>query len=236
MKITVWIIAILCCVATAAVAEVPNPAVTGPVATTGTPGNTAHDYIFFASNHDLALHGYVEEEFFIQGAANRYNTPPQTTGTITDSDHPYKTRVVVRRPADAKRFNGTVLVEWDNVTNGFDAENIWFFSWEQMVRAGYAWVGVSAQQVGVNALKTFSTARYGTIDVNQGGTIMADALSFDIFSQAGQAIKHPAAVDVLGGLKPRHVIAIGESQSAQRLSTYVNSINPLARVYDGFIL
>jgi hypothetical protein len=52
-------------------------------------------------------------------------------------DHPYKTRIVVRRPADAKRFNGTVLVEWDNVTNGFDAEKVWFFSWEQMVRAGY---------------------------------------------------------------------------------------------------
>jgi hypothetical protein len=77
-------------------------------------------------------------------------------------DHPYKTRIVVRRPADAKRFNGTVLVEWDNVTNGFDAEKVWFFSWEQMVRTGYAWVGVSAQQFGVNALKTFSTARCAT--------------------------------------------------------------------------
>ena len=41
---------------------------------------------------------------------------------------------------------------------------------------------------------------------------------------------------MLGGLRPRHVIAIDESQSAQRLSTYVNSINPLARVFDGFML
>jgi hypothetical protein len=169
MKTTAWILAILCCFATAAFAEVPNPSVTGPVAATGAHGSAAHDYIFFASNHDLALHGYVEEGFFIQGTANRYNTPPQTTGTITDSDHPYKTRVVVRRPADAKRFNGTVLVEWYNVTNGFDAENMWFFGWEHMLRAGYIWVGVSAQQVGVNALKKFSSARYGTIDVNHGG-------------------------------------------------------------------
>jgi hypothetical protein len=65
---------------------------------------------------------------------------------------------------------------------------------------------------------------------------MADALSYDIFSQAGQAIKSPKGVDVLGGLKPAHVFAIGESQSANRLSTYVNSINPLAGVYDGFML
>jgi hypothetical protein len=220
----------------AAGAAVPNPAVTGPVASNGIPGNTAHDYTFFATNHQLAANGYIEEEFFIQGSANRYNTPPQTTGTIIDGDHPYKTRVVLRRPADAKRFNGIVLVEWDNVTNGFDAENMWFFAWEHMLRAGYIWVGVSAQQVGVTALKKFSTTRYGTIDVNHGGTVNNDALSYDIFSQAGQAIKTPTGTDMLGGLKPRRVIAIGESQSAQRLSTYVNSIHPLANVYDGFML
>jgi len=206
------------------------------VASPGIPGSSGHDYIFFASNHELAMQGYVEEEFFIQGKANRYNTPAQTTGTVIDGDHPYKTRVVVRRPADPKRFNGTVLVEWYNVTNGFDAENMWFFGWEHMLRAGYIWVGVSAQQVGATALKKFSTARYGTIDVNHGGTVTGDGLSYDIFSQAGQAIRHPKDVDMLGGLKPQHVIAIGESQSANRLSTYVNSIHPLANVYEGFLL
>src|SRR5437667_7722819 len=223
-------------ISTTAFAAVPNPTVIGPVAAGGIPGNSMHDYPFFATNHELATHGYVEEEFFIQGSANRYNTPAQTTGTIVDGDHPYKTRVVVRRPADARRFNGTVLVEWYNVTNGFDAENMWFFAWEHMLRAGYIWVGVSAQQVGVTALKKFSAARYGSIDVNQGGTVNNDALSYDIFSQAGQAIKSPKGVDMLGGLKPSHVIAVGESQSAQRLSTYTNSIHPLANVYDGFML
>jgi hypothetical protein len=215
----------------AAHAAVPNPAVTGPVAATAIPGSQMHDYLFFASNHDLAGNGYVEEELFIQGTASRYNTPAQATGSVMDSDHPYKTRVVVRRPADPRRFNGTVLVEWYNVTNGFDAENMWFFAWEHMLRAGYVWVGVSAQQVGVAALKKFSAARYGTIDVNHAGTVNNDALSYDIFSQVGQAIRNPTGVDMLGGLKPRHVIAIGESQSASRLSTYVNSIHPLANIY-----
>jgi hypothetical protein len=236
MKLASLIAFVLLCAGTAAAAEVPNPAVTGPVASAGIPGNSDHDYIFFATNHDLALHGYVEEEFFIQGNANRYHTPAQASGTILDGDHPYKTRVVVRRPANAKRFNGTVLVEWYNVTNGFDAENMWFFGWEHMLRAGYIWVGVSAQQVGVAALKKFSAARYGSIDVNQGGTIDNDALSYDIFSQAGRAIRNPKGVDLLGGIHPRHVIAIGESQSANRLSTYVNSIHPLANVYEGFLL
>ncbi len=217
-------------------AAVPNPRVTGPVSSPGLPGSSAHNYTFFATNHDLAIHGYIEEEFFIQGTASRYNTPAQTTGTVIDSDHPYKTRVVVRRPADAKRFNGSVLVEWDNVTNNFDAENMWFFAWEHMISDGYIWVGVSAQNVGVSALKKFSMERYGDLDVTHNNTVMADALSYDIFSQTGQALKTPSGTDLLGGLKPRHVFAVGESQSANRLSTYVNSINPLAKVYDGFIL
>src|SRR5207253_9807777 len=134
----------------------------------------------FASKQDLAIQGYVEEEFFIQGTANRYNTPTGATASIVDKDHPYKTRIVVRRPADPKRFNGTVLVEWDNVTNNFDAENMWFFSWEHMISDGYIWVGVSAQNVGITALKKFSNDRYGTLDVTHGGTVTGDGLSYDI--------------------------------------------------------
>jgi hypothetical protein len=217
-------------------ATAPTPTVTGPVAAADIPGTPTHNYTFFATNHELATHGYLEQEFFVEGTANRYTTPPQATGTIADSNHPYKTRIVVRRPADARRFNGTVLVEWDNVTNGFDAENVWFFAWEHILSDGYIWVGVSPQNVGVTALKKFSGERYGALDVTDGGTVAGDGLSFDIFSQAGQAIRSPGTIDMLGGLKPRHVFAVGESQSASRLSTYVNSIHPRAKVYDGFLL
>lgn len=217
-------------------ASVPNPTVSGPIASPDIPGTPTHNYPFFASNHDLPTHGYVEEEFYFQGTANRYNTPALTTGTIIDSGHPYLTRMLVRRPADPKQFNGTVLVEWLNVTNGFDADNTWFFSWEHILKEGYAWVGVSAQEVGVARLQTWNPTRYGSLDVTQGGTITGDDLSYDIFSQAGQAVRSPMGVDPLGGLKARHVIAIGESQSAFRLATYINSINPLANEYDGFLV
>jgi hypothetical protein len=216
--------------------SVPNPVVSGPVASPDIPGTPTHNYPLFSSNHSLAEHGYVEAEYFIQGTANRYNTPALATGSVIDGNHPYMTRIVVRRPADPAKFNGTVLVEWYNVTNGFDAENTWFFSWEHVLGAGYAWVGVSAQQVGVNRLKTWSPARYGALDVTQGGTITDDSLSYDIFSQAGQSVRSPQGIDPLGGLRARHVIAIGESQSAFRLALYVNSINPLAGEYDGFLV
>jgi hypothetical protein len=91
------------------------------------------------------------------------------------------------------------------------------------------------QQAGTG-LRAFSPARYGTLDVTDGGTILNDALSFDIFSQAGQAIMSPTGVRPLGDLQPQRIIASGASQSAGRLNTYYNSIQPLANLYDGFIL
>jgi hypothetical protein len=217
-------------------ASIPNPAVSGPIASPDLPGTPTHNYPFFASNHELASHGYVEQEYFYSGTANRYNTPTEATGSIIDGNHPYRTRMIVRRPADPSQANGIVLVEWLNVTNGFDADNTWFFSWEHILGAGYTWVGVSAQQVGVNRLKTWSPSRYGALDVTQGGAITDDSLSYDIFSQAGQALRHPIGVDPLAGIKRQQILAIGESQSAFRLSAYVNSINPLTPEYDGFLL
>jgi hypothetical protein len=216
--------------------NIPNPTVTGPIATTQIPGSATKDYVFFASDHPLAVNGYIEQEFFIEGTANRYNTPTGATGSIIDGGHAYKTRVVVRRPVSKHKFNGTVLVEWSNVTNGFDAENLWFFGWEHVLRAGYAWVGVSAQRVGVDRLKARSPERYGTLDVTAGGTITNDALAYDIFMQAGKALRNPSGVNPLGDLKPKAFIAGGESQSAQRLSVFINSIMPLGNVYNGVFL
>lgn len=215
---------------------VPDPVVTGPIASSVIPGGPVKDHIFFASDHPLAVNGYIEQEFFIEGTANRYNTPTGATGSVLDSGHPYKTRVVVRRPVSERKFNGTVLVEWINVTNGFDAENVWFFAWEHVLRAGYAWVGVSAQRVGVDRMKTWNPDRYGSLDVTAGGAITNDALSYDIFMQAGKALRQPAGIDMLGGLRAKTFIATGESQSAQRLSIFVNSVMPLGNVYHGAFL
>ena len=231
----------LALLATPAGAAVPDPVVTGPIAATATPGDPSHDYIFFASLLDLAGRGYVEEEYFISGTANRYLTPGTSTGTVLDSNHPYKTRIVVRRPASADDFNGVVIVEWLNVTNLLDMENTWFQIDEHLLRSGYAWVGVSAQRDGVNRLRTWSPSRYGTLDVSQRNasgveTITNDALSYDVLSQAAQAVRSPVGVDPLGGLEPQVVIATGHSQSAMRLVTYVNAIQPLAHAFDAFAL
>ncbi len=124
------------------------------------------------------------------------------------------------RPIDPAKFSGTVVVEWLNVSAGADLPTDWIMAHNEFVRQGDAYVGVSAQAVGVNALKTQQPDRYGTL-VHPG-----DSYSYDIFSQAGRQVRaNPATV--LGGLTAQRVIGAGESQSASRLVTYIDGIHPL---------
>jgi hypothetical protein len=138
------------------------------------------------------------------------------------------------RPIKPRRFNGTVVVEWLNVSGGADAGPDWTLGHNELMREGFVWVGVSAQKVGVDALMSADPQRGDAVryaNLSHPG----DNYSYDIFSQAGQAIRDHANV-VLGGLKPQHIIAIGESQSAFRLVTYIDAVHPLVGVYDGFLV
>ncbi len=220
---------------TEAAGTVPMPTVTGPIAA-GPIGDASLNYPFFASIVDLKGRGWVEEEFFIEGTANRYTIQGQATGVVRDSGHPFKTRILVRRPASAAAFNGTVVVEWNNVTAGRDLDIDWFQSYAHFIRSGYAWVGVTPQRVGVEALKVWNAKRYGTLDVTHGGAITNDDLSYDVFAQAAQALRTPGRVNVLGGLTPARIFATGHSQSAGRLANYVNGVHPIASVFDAVVV
>jgi hypothetical protein len=215
---------------------VPPPTVTGPIQWTVKPPDASHGYTFNPTYLDLASKGYVEEEFFIEGKANAYDIKPNLTATLKDSGHSYKTRIVVRRPTSAKKFNGTAVIEWTNVTGSRDLEMDWFQSADHFVRAGYVWIGVSAQRVGVDALKAWSPERYASLDVTEGGKISNDALSYDIMVAAALAARGKANKDILGGLKPERLIASGHSQSAGRLAVYINSVHPLNPVFGGVML
>ena len=125
-------------------------------------------------------------------------------------------------------------MEWLNVSGGADAAPDWTLAHNQLVREGFVWVGVSAQRVGVDALKSAAPPRGDPVryaNLSHPG----DSYSYDIFSQAGQAIRANASV-MLSGLKPKQIIAIGESQSAGRLVTYIDAVHPLVEVYDGFLV
>ena len=80
-----------------------------------------------------------------------------------------------------------MVVEWLNVSGGADASPDWMHTHVELIRRGYAWVGVSAQAVGVNGLKGVppqgDPVRYA--DLSHPG----DSYSYDIYSQAGQVIR-----------------------------------------------
>ncbi len=214
----------------------PMSTITGPIPATSPLGDPAHGFIFSPAAVDLGPRGYVQEEFFIEGTANRYTRSGMETAEVIDGGHPYKTRFVVRRPLSNAAFNGTVVVEWNNVTAGQDLDIDWFQSWPHFLRAGYAWVGVSAQRVGVDALREWSPERYGSLDVTHGGMVERDDLSYDIFAAVGRAVSESANAVVMGGLEVEHVIATGHSQSASRLATYLNNVHLIDPVFDGVVV
>ncbi|EHB55770.1 hypothetical protein MycrhDRAFT_2964 [Mycolicibacterium rhodesiae JS60] len=177
--------------------------------------------------YDLATIGYRADEYFVLGTATSY-APPEGTAE-------YRTRIVVLQPIDRAAWNGTVIVEWLNVSGGIDAPAVWFMAHREIARAGYAYVVVSAQKVGIEgglslvgdaSLKTLDPQRYSDL------THPGDAFAYDIFTQVGRAVR----AGEIDGLTPQYVLAAGESQSATFLTTYVNDVDPDAAVYDGFLI
>lgn len=201
------------------------------------------------TSFDPALVDYEQQEYFISGTARSF-APSADTELTPDGrwmlefadEADYNTRVTVIRPSDPSAFNGTVMVEWYNVSSGLDAAPNWTMSHVEQIREGYAWVGVSAQARGVEGggpgidigfplhLKGNNPERYGSL--NHPG----DSFSYDIFSQAAQGLIGPANIEMLPGLTAERLIAVGDSQSAFRLVTYVNGIDPLAQIFDGFLI
>ncbi len=222
-------------------AQVPAATVTGPIAADKAGSGTLNT-IYSASAIELTENGYVEEEYFMEGRANRYSSVELETAEVVDSGHRYKTRLIVRRPMSAQNFNGIVIVEWINVTGGPDKDIDWWQSGTHFIRNGYAYVVVSAQQMGIDTMKQWSPARYDSLDTSHDGMLSRDELSYDIFSAVGKAINRvgestPAsAVDILNGLKAEQIIATGHSQSASRLATYLNNVHPIDPVYDGVMV
>ncbi|HEX3951478.1 MAG TPA: alpha/beta hydrolase domain-containing protein [Steroidobacteraceae bacterium] len=196
---------------------------------------------------DLSTLHYVVEEYSFSGSAVSY----QAVGAQgvegrwavkSDQRAPFTTRLVVVRPADAANFNGTVVVEWLNVSAGTDVTPDWSYTHRELIRQGYAYVAVSAQKVGIDGggmviaipgmmpLKKADPVRYAAL--NHPG----DAFSYDIYTQAARAVHNAHDTHILGPLKPKHVLATGESQSAGFLTTYVDAIEPIANAFDGFLI
>jgi hypothetical protein len=205
----------------------------------------SHGWAFAGPTADLAALGYRQEEFFLEGDATRY-VPGAGSELVANGrwavepagTAPFRTRMVVLRPEDPVAFNGTVLVLWNNVSAGY--ENFGGGDSPEVFEGGYAVAAVSAQRVGVHGtgdnpqgLVAWDPERYGSL------SIAGDDYSYDIFTQAAGCVapgRSLEGVDPMGGLDVRRLVAMGASQSAARLATYLNAVQPTEGLFDAFFL
>lgn len=212
------------------------PVITGPIEG-GRVGRPFSTYL-----GDLDAFGYIEEEYFVRGTASSYR-PQSELGingewSVASGDTaPFVTRVLVRRPRDSARFNGTLVVEWVNVTAGYEIATIGGIS-SGVYESGFAFAVVSCQQIGhtgfaknPQGLKQWDPDRYAPL------SHPGDAYSYDIFTKVSRALRNSSRskVNPLGGLDVQRTIAIGASQSAIRLRTYINAVQPKERAFDGIV-
>jgi len=183
------------------------------------------------------------EEYFLEGVARSYRAVAGTTTGPTGNwetepgqTAAYKTRLYVVRPSDPAKFNGVLQVNWQNVTFNIDLG----FPWGDEIFRGYAWAGVTTQKIGIDGVPGLSKG-LAAWDPDRYGTLHhpGDAYSYDIYAQAAKALlgtRQQGGVDPLAGLMPRTVVAVGSSQSATRLGSYINIAHRYDRVFDAFYL
>jgi hypothetical protein len=178
---------------------------------------------------DLPAHGYAEREYVARGTAVSFagHAPAE-----------FATRVAVRRPVSAGSFSGTVVAEWLNVSSGSDAAPDWTYLSDEVVRRGHAWVGVSAQYVGVEG----GDAAVGVEGVPPTGikgreryaalSHPGDAYCYSIYASVCSALDDGPLADLVVDVR----LAVGESQSAYALTTFVNVVHEQVPVFDGFLV
>ena len=190
---------------------------------------------------DLSQHGYVEEEYAVSGLANIYGYVEDLAQSpeveVIEADVPYTTRILVRRPSDPKRFNGTVIYEILNATAGWDGDPIWQSNFEYLTREGAVWVGMSTKPVTVDFLRegwaawplvTRNASRYATMSMPQFGQV------WDMLNQTGLLLKTPSSADnPLAAFDVERIIMVGYSQSAAYQVTHANSFYANAVTPDG---
>src|SRR5688572_14530854 len=157
----------------------------------------------------------VEEEFFFSGSVDvfNYDAFPASRGdhpgdrlVVYRGAQPYRTRMVVRRPADAAAFSGDVVIESMNSTAGFDTTPVWLPSAEYFAREGIVWIGVTTSgntsipflQNGCGGINPPCGSRYATLLMTDNGQ------EYELVNQLVTALKSgdPSQVPLPAGFGP----------------------------------
>ena len=185
------------CGAAPASAQAPSavvsiPDVTGPIPITAT------SYPLMTSSKlqtivDLPKAGYLEEEFFVTGRANVYDWSADGQVAVKTPNAPYTTRIMLRRPSDARRFSGNVIVEIVNSARRYDFPFAWGVSHDYFMENGDAFVLITLAQTNLQAELLLTTLGLigAFLAVCVGGVLFA-WLRLSTGHLAGSMVAHSA--------------------------------------------
>lgn len=176
------------------------------------PGTMYESVQSLPAGRGLDHYRYQATEYFVSGMA---------------AGAPYKTRIVVRRPAGGA-FSGLVLAE---AMHPSGSAHMFEFNSHYLMSSGHAAVEIVTG--GLNLLTTHNKARYPDISV------AGDQVS-EILAQVGSLIKEGGANSPLAGLTVRKMILAGTSATSAVLVRYlpghmVYRTPGMQRIYDGFM-
>jgi hypothetical protein len=162
----------------------------------------------------------------------------------------------VRRPLEAAKASGLVVVELLNPTGLYDFAPLWGFSWEHFTRRGDVWVGVTVKPVAAATLRRFDPVRYAPLSFSytqqpdcrpvpprEGSPGASDprvnppdaenGLGWDVTAQVGALLRSSSKENPLLDLAPRHIVAAGYSQTGGYVTTFANALHRVLRLGDG---
>ncbi len=161
---------------------------------------------------------YVTEEYFVSGAAN---------------GAPYATRIIVRRPKDAKAFSGTVVGE---AMHAGGRSLIFEWSRVSILTRNHVFAEIVHSPAQIQMLKTFNPERYASLSIAMGQ-------SNEIIAQFGRLMKSEACGPrgPLAGYNVRRVTLMGTSASSATVRNYLGVHADMRMpdggpIFDGFLL
>jgi hypothetical protein len=183
-----------------------SPEVTGP-------GRMFESLMELAKGDDMANWRYEAKEYFVSGTAN---------------GQPYKTRIVIRKPADNSRFSGLILAE-----SMHPSGNAWMFHFTHRYSMDAGHIALDILTSTHQPFVEFNGERYKDLQVLQGQAP-------EILAQVGALIKSKQSGNPLAALPIRKMVLAGTSASAGVLINYLPAhmvlrLSDMKPIFDGFL-
>lgn len=190
----------------------------------------------------LGARGYVEEEYFLNGAANLYDEPEPNRLTTLCSDAPYVNRLLIRRPKDGAPTSGTIVLEILNPTARMDIDRMWVNSWPLFTRNGDIYVGITSKPDVLKSLTDFDAERYAKIrwDNPLPGRPAPEkqgifgfepryetGLFWDMLTDTAKLLASDKPMNPLRAIANKKLFLTGWSQSAGYVMRYLQTFAPL---------